>query len=33
MVAFMQVLMMTFAKIDVGSIDWFWADNFVFVET
>ena len=25
--------MMTFAKLDVASIDWFWADNFIFVET
>lgn len=32
-VSYQQQLMMTFAKIDVASIDWFWQDNFEFVQT
>ena len=31
--AYEQQMMMTFAKLDVLSTDWYWADNYEFAET
>jgi hypothetical protein len=33
MMAYVQQMMMTFAKLDLLSIDWLWADNYEFAET
>lgn len=32
-VEYRQKLMMTFAKVDVASVDWFWDENFQFKDT